>query len=201
MKLHILTITSRFNLLCDVWSSMCDFNEIIWHIGKSKDRLFDVELPIDDRIILYDIPVSDNDTSGKMNFLFNEVKKLSGYFCILDDDTLFSTEMYDVYKLYKNSNIGMVIGKQIDKNGITRLQPTLPVECAIDTGNVMCNVDILNHIKWPGKHWDSNYHVDFEFWNVVYKYYGIKRVDIVMNSISIYNALSNVKDSLDYIRV
>lgn len=200
MKLHILTIASRFHLLNEVWNSIKIHEDIVWHIGKSKNRILDVEMPIDNRIKIYNIPVEDTDTGGKMNYLFNIAKEFNGYFCILDDDTLFSDEMYFVFKKYVSSKVGMIIGKQIDKNGVTRLQPTLPVECAIDTGNVLCKNNVLNYVRWGDKHWDSNYHVDFDFWDRVYKFYGIKRVDIIMNPISIYNALSNIKDSLDYIR-
>ena len=93
----------------------------------------------------------------------------------------------------------MVIGDQVDKNGVLRLQGSLPYECAIDSSNVLCHSSVLVNEQW-GKHWDEHYHVDFDFWNRCFKHFGIKKTDIIASTVSIYNALNNKEDSLDYIR-
>lgn len=200
MPLHILTISSRFHLLSKIWETIKDFPDITWHIAKSVFREDIPPFTNDSRVVIYNISTEDSDTSFKMNYLLREIKDLGGYFCILDDDSEFVKEAYEVYKRYEGSKIGMIIGNQIDKWGRIRLQSSYPRQCCIDTGNVICHTSVLEKVEWPEYGWTNKIYVDFEFWDACFKYFGLKYTDLVSDVISVYNSLSDVKDSLDYVR-
>lgn len=201
MNLHICTISSRNDFLEIIYNSIPKNKDIIWHIAKSiATPVIDFNFIKDKRVKIHELTCDDTDTSFKMNYIFNIIAKseLNSYFCILDDDTIFHFNMYRVYLLYKNSKF-LIIGGQMDKNHKVRLQGSLPYECAIDSGNVLCHSSILETERW-GQHWDEKYHVDFEFWNSCFKHFTIKNTDVIHTTISIYNALNDKEDSLDYIR-
>jgi hypothetical protein len=135
-----------------------------------------------------------------MNSLFREIKDLGGYFCVLDDDSVFHANMYYTYEEYIDSKIGMVIGNQEDKEGRTRIHGSYPRACAIDSGNVLCHTSVLEYVEWSVNHWSKIKFVDFEFWDACFKHFGLKYTDVIQETISVYNKLSEVKDSLDYVR-
>lgn len=205
MNLHICTISSRDEYLQSIYNSLPKDNDIVWHICRGGDKFVGLtsSLYTDYRVKVYHIDCEDTDTATKMQYIFDRIiaTDSDSYFCILDDDTHFHIGMYLTYQEYKErEGKWMVIGSQQDKNGTRRLQGTLPYECAIDSGNVLCHSHCLVPEKWPTKHWDESYHIDFDFWNRCYKHFGLKRTDIIQQNISIYNAYSNKPDTLDYVR-
>lgn len=200
MRLNICTLSSRPQFLRQIYNSIPHETDIIWHIAKSS-RTPPLEDLQDERVKVYELDCEDTDTPFKMNSIFEKIVEqgTDSYFCILDDDTIFHEGMYKLYNLYKNKAF-MIIGRQVDKDMITRLYGTLPYECAIDSGNVLCHSSVLTVEKWGEKHWDEVYHADFDFWNRCFKHFGITRTDIVEDAISIYNLYSEKPDSLQYIR-
>jgi len=203
MNLHICTISCRNDFLEQIYKSIPKAQDIIWHIARAIGN--PVQLPDtmkeDTRIQVHTLTCEDIDTPFKMNYIFDQIKHtdLDSYFCILDDDTVFHPGMYNNYLQYIDKQF-MVIGQQMDKNYVRRLQGTLPYECAIDAGNVLCHSSVLEKEIWPGKHWDEQVHIDFEFWNNCFSHFGIKQTEIVTDVVSIYNYFSDKPDTLDYVR-
>jgi len=202
MNLHICTISCRNDFLDLIYHSIPKNDDIIWHIARSVNNpILNNIIKKDSRVIIHNLTCEDNDTSFKMSYIFDQIihADSDSYFCILDDDSIFHEGMYLLYTKYKNEKF-IVIGSQEDKKGNMRLQGTLPYECAIDSGNVLCHSSVLKKVKWPSKHWDDKIHVDFEFWNNCFKYFGLKNTDITNKVISVYNAFSDKKDTLNYLR-
>ena len=204
--LHICTISSRDTYLEEIYKTIPKNKDITWHIAIGTDTSYSLPILLkeDNRVKFYIADCLNTDTASKMNLLFKEIQKIKkhSYFCILDDDTIFAKRMYSLYREYFVSNKQyMIIGKQVDKKGITRLLATLPYECAIDSGNVLCHTSVLPFVKWANTGiWSNLSHEDFNFWNNCFQYFGIKRTDITQTAISIYNFFNPKKDTLDYIR-
>ena len=157
-----------------------------YEIISSKDD-YDF-LKKDNRIRLYNVDCEDTDTTSKRNAVFDNIK--DGYFCLLDDDTIFHENMYIKYlECVKNNFRGMLVGKQIGKNGMLRLIANKPVYGRIDTGNVLSHHSCLIDCKWPSKHIHGVNQKDFLFWDSVYEFYG-KKCTIWSQPISYYNKLS-----------
>lgn len=201
MILHICTISHRNEFLQDIYDSIPWYPDVVWHIARAHNNPVPDWLLSKEQIRVHDLTCEDIDTSFKMNYIFNNIVTTDpdSYFCLLDDDTNFCILMYELFKECRGRQF-MIIGKQMDKDWKVRLQPTLPYECAIDSGNVLCHSSVLQDVKWPTEHWDDEFHADFDFWNRCFQYFGIKRTDLVDRPISIYNFYSDKPDSLDYVR-
>ena len=187
--LHIITPIYRFNLLEQVYNSILMNDDITWHISKSNKREeLDYDfLKKDKRIKLYNIDCDDNEIYKKRNVVFDNIK--DGYFCLLDDDTIFHENMYIKYLECTEHNFrGMLVGEQLDFKGNRRLVASKPVFRRIDTGNVLSHHSCLSECEWPKKHIPNVNHKDFLFWESVYNYYGMKCA-IWNQPISIYNKL------------
>ena len=129
----------------------------------------------------------DNNTTIKRNTALNNIK--SGYFCFLDDDTLFHENMYIKYKECEENNfVGMLVGEQIDTDGELRLIASKPVYCHIDTGNVLCHTSCLKSVRWPTEVTQKYQARDFLFWDSVFNFYE-KKCAIWNQPISFYNKL------------
>ncbi len=204
MNLHICTISQRNDFLETIHRTSIPYGpDIKWHIARSVYNPVTYNFNGDSRVHIHELTCDDSDTPFKMNYIFDNIINTdsNSYFCILDDDTLFHSGMYEVYKQYRNIDKKfMVIGRQEDKNGITRLYGTLPVECAIDSGNVLCHSHVLVPERWSSQHWDDKLHADYEFWFRCYKHFRLQLTDITDKTISIYNKFSDKEDTLDYIR-
>ena len=190
MKLHIITPLYRFNLLEQVYNSIPMNDDIIWHISKSNKREeLDYDfLKKDKRFRLYNVDCDDTDTTSKRNAVFDNIK--DGYFCLLDDDTIFHENMYMKYLECMEHNFrGILFGEQINKDGKLRIIASKPVFNKIDTGNVISHHSCLIDCKWPSKHIRRVNQKDFLFWNSVYEFYG-KKCGIWNQPISYYNKLS-----------
>ena len=184
--LHIITPLYRFDLLPQVYESIPKEDDIIWHISVSTKR---EPIPYNfiyknDKIKLYYVDCLDNDTSKKRNEIFS--KLTDGYFCFLDDDTIFHENMYKLYLEKQNENfVGMVVGNQVNKHNKPRLNGKIPRLNGIDTGNVLCHTSCLEQVSWPRIEVKAR---DGVFWINVYEYYN-KNCSIKNEVISIYNKL------------
>jgi len=206
MKLHIITPLYRFNLLEQVYNSILVNDDIIWHISKSNKREeLDYDfLKKDNRVRLYNVDCADNEAFKKRQHVLEKID--SGYFCFLDDDTIFHENMYLKYRECSEQNFkGMLVGEQIDKNGKLRLIASKPVYGRIDTGNVLSHHGCLSKCKWPSTHIPKVNQKDFLFWDSVYNFYE-KKCAIWNQPISFYNKLqkqqndSKKKNILTYTR-
>ena len=165
-------------------------NDIIWHISKSKKRedLTNDFIKTDKRIRLYNVDCEDTDTTSKRNVVLETIN--DGYFCFLDDDTIFHENMYLKYReCLENRFIGMMVGEQTDWDGKLRLIASYPKYGRIDTGNVIAHHSCLTDCKWPKTHTPKVNQKDFLFWESVYNYYG-KKCAIWNKPISYYNQIS-----------
>lgn len=185
MSLHIITPLFRYNLINKVSESIPKKEDIIWHIAKTSRRE-KINIETSDNIKIYEIDCDDSNIIKKRNTIFENIN--DGYFHLLDDDTIFLEEMYNVYKTYSEQNfIGMVIGKQKRKNGLIRLIERLPLNCHIDTGNVLCHSSILKSVKWKDDLTVKPHNRDFIFWRDCHNTF--KNTILVPNVISVYNFL------------
>lgn len=165
-------------------------DDITWHISKSnlrEDLTYDF-IKSDKRIKVYNCDCEDYDTTRKRNTALSKI--INGYFCFLDDDTVFHENMYIKYlECVENNFKGMLIGEQLDYDNILRLIASKPVHDRIDTGNVLSHYSCLTECIWPSTHTEGVNHKDFLFWNSVYEFYG-KKCAIWNQPISYYNKLN-----------
>lgn len=198
MKLHIITILYRFENLEQIYNSILMDEDIVWHISKSSKRedLDNDFIKQDKRIKFYNVDCEDNDTTSKRNVILETIK--DGYFCFLDDDTLFHENMYLKYReCVENRFVGMLIGEQLDWDGKLRLIASYPQYMRIDTGNVISHHSCLKTCRWPDTHIPKVNQKDSLFWESVYEYYG-KKCAIWNGPISYYNQIS--KKRIKYIK-
>ena len=88
-------------------------DDITWHISKSIYREELNFIKNDNRIKIYNINCEDFEIGKKRDYALKNIK--NGYFCFLDDDTIFHENMYMKYKECEEENfIGMLVGQQID---------------------------------------------------------------------------------------
>lgn len=190
MKLHIITILYRFENLEQIYNSILMDDDIVWHISKSSKRedLTNDFIKQDKRIKFYNVDCEDSDTTSKRNAVLETIK--DGYFCFLDDDTLFHENMYLKYReCVENRFVGMLVGEQLDWDGELRLIAHFPKYCRIDTGNVLAHHSCLETCRWPDTHIPKVNQKDSIFWESVYEYYG-KKCAIWNRPISYYNQIS-----------
>jgi len=192
--LHIVTPLYRFENLEEIYNSIYMDLDIRWHISMSthREKLEYDFIKNDRRIILYELDCLDTDATPKRNIALKNIK--DGYFCFLDDDTVFHENMYFKYKeCVEHGFKGMLIGEQTDNDGELRLVASKPVFRRIDTGNVLAHHSCLNECEWPKDFIDGINQKDFLFWDSVYNYYG-KKCAIWNQPISYYNKLSKPND-------
>jgi hypothetical protein len=188
--LHIITPLYRFENLELIYNSIFMDDDITWHISKSNKRedLINDFIKNDKRIKVYNVDCYDDETYKKRQVVLENIK--TGYFCFLDDDTLFHENMYYKYRECKEQNfIGMLVGQQIDIDGGLRIIASYPVYCHIDVGNVLSHTNSLTKCKWPSSHTPNVSQKDFLFWDSVYTFYG-KKCAIWNQPISYYNKLN-----------
>ena len=195
--LHIITPLYRFELIDKVYSTIPNYSDIKWHISISKRR----ELPKnsffskDDRVVIYYLDCEDNDMVTKRNKIFENIK--DGYFYLLDDDTKFLEEVYNVYKKYNKINFqGMIIGKQYlpilmkKLNGKAWRPSSNPNYNKIDTGEAIAHHSVLRHVKWE---WSIEFGRDNLFWTNCYLYFKDEHTLLINNYISYYNYFNKNK--------
>lgn len=187
--LHIITPLYRYENLEKLYYSILNNDDIIWHISHSNKRpLPELNFLNSSNIKIYVVDCNDNEIFKKRNEVFKNIK--DGYFCFLDDDTIFHENMYIKYlECVDNRFIGMLVGQQLDNKEKLRLVASKPVFRRIDTGNVLCHYKCLEECEWPSDHIEGKNAKDFLFWESVYNYYG-KKCAIWNQPISFYNKLS-----------
>lgn len=184
--LHIQTILYRYENLDKVYESLPKEKDIKWHVSKITSRKTpDSCIWEDERVILYDIPCSDNDFVTKRNTSFANMKE--GWFCLLDDDNTFHPNMYEVYKKYKDTDFkGMIIGQQNGSNNNFRLEARYPSPGLIDSGNVLCHTNVLKLAKWRNGTGGPR---DYIFWEYCFRLFRVKNTILLKEVISNYNTL------------
>lgn len=190
MRLHIITALYRFENLEKIYNSIYMDDDIVWHISKSSKRedLTNDFIKTDKRVKVYNVDCEDSDTTSKRNVVLETIK--DGYFCFLDDDTIFHENMYIKYReCIENRFVGMLVGEQTDWDGELRLIAHYPKYCRIDTGNVLAHHSCLTECRWPKTHEPGVNQKDFLFWDSVYNFYG-KKCAIWNQPISYYNQIS-----------
>ena len=194
--LHIITIAYRFENLDKIYNSIFMDDDIKWHIVKSNKReeITHSFIKEDKRIILYNVECEDSDTTKKRNTALEKIK--DGYFCFIDDDTLFHENMYYKYKESQENNFkGMLVGEQVEWDGVKRLEAVRPTFRMIDTGNVLCHSSCLSTCRWPESFTKGINQKDFLFWDSVFKFYGNK-CGLTKTPISYYNIISKDKKDI-----
>jgi hypothetical protein len=165
-------------------------DDITWHISKSNRRedLNNDFINDDKRIKIYNVDCEDTEVYKKRIEVLSKIN--SGYFCFLDDDTLFHENMYIKYKECEEQNfIGMLVGEQLNPANELRLIASPPRFKFIDTGNVLAHTNCLETCRWPETYIKGVNQKDFLFWDSVYNYYN-KQCAIWNSPISYYNKLS-----------
>jgi len=181
--LHIITRAYRFETLQNIYNSLPKVKDIHWHICKSnqrEDMNYDfLKKPF---ISVYNINCLDTDRTAKTNYCFDQIK--DGYFCLVDDDTIFHEHMYRVYEMCAERNfVGMIIGEQLNNDGTVRLRAQPPVQGGIDTGQCLAHSCVLREVKWPSTRTLLR---DFIFWSKTYNYFN-KNCICMNRPISWYN--------------
>jgi len=188
-NLHIITPLYRYENLESIYYSLLNNDDIVWHISHSSKReLPNLSFLKNKNIKIYSVDCEDNEIFKKRNEVFKHIK--NGYFCFLDDDTIFHENMYIKYlECVDHRFMGMLVGEQLNSENSLRLVASNPRFQKIDTGNVLCHYKCLEECEWPSQHTDGVNAKDFLFWESVYNYYG-KKCAIWNRPISFYNKLS-----------
>ena len=166
--------------------------DIRWHICYSSEK----ELPNlnflneDKRIILYKVDCLDTEAFAKRNAALEKIS--DGYFCFLDDDTIFHENMYIKYKeCQDNGFTGMLIGQQLDSKNKLRLLANQPIHRGIDTGNVLCHHSAIKNLRYPSHHDTGKNDKDYLFWKSIFEFFG-KKCRYADIPISYYNMISKI---------
>jgi hypothetical protein len=194
--LHIVTPLYRPENLEQIYESIPKNDDIMWHISKSNktNKLEYSFLEDNDNIKIYEVDCDDKERWTKRNFVFENLNE--GYFCCLDDDTIFNIGMYKEYLKISEENFkGIIVGQQITKSGDLRLKQSIPRSSMIDTGNVFSHVECLKTVKWPKYEDYKNLSLDYYFWLNVYKFFN-KQIILIPTFISNYNFLNPKEDQL-----
>lgn len=189
--LHIVTALYRPENLLEIYKSIPSHEDIVWHIAKSDktEKIKVQEILLDKRIQIYEVDCLDSEIYLKKRKILGNIK--DGYFCFLDDDTIFHENMYLEYSKVKNENFeGLIIGRQMDKFNRIKLTPSVPKSGKIDMNNVISNSSCLPHVEWPNPQDIKTSNIDYFFWLMVWEFFRYK-VKLINKTISIYNKLNN----------
>lgn len=189
-NLHIITLLYRFENFDKIKNTIPKKNDITWHLVISHKRELPVFLKynIDDFINIHIVECDDNDFVSKRNFVFDKIK--NGYFFLLDDDTIFVNECYEVYRKYSGLNFkGLIIGYR--KDFFSMAKPFKPYSNPkynnLDTGNGISHHSVLRFVKWE---WVEKYSRDNYFWAQCANHYGEENIITVESIICFYNYLN-----------
>ncbi|MHA8098912.1 hypothetical protein VR479_06415 [Aquirufa aurantiipilula] len=192
--LHIITPLYRFEYLDAIYASIPPYEDITWHLSVSNRRNLPVNKFIldDKRVKIHYLDCEDNDLVKKRNAVFKSIN--SGYFYLLDDDTIFLDEVYNLYSKYSIIHFkGLILGRQYRPFYDARpLRPfDNPLFNNIDTGMAIAHCSVLKVVSWE---WcDLKYSRDCYFWAKCYEYFGKKLTVNSQKYISIYNKLNPQK--------
>jgi len=195
--LHIVTLLYRFELLSKVYASIPKHDDIRWHLSIAKKRGIPKERFIleDNRIVLHIVDCKDDDFVTKRNYVFSKIK--DGYFYMLDDDTYFFNEVYELYKEYEKRNFrGLIIGNEkiriYDRESLLVAKPLSddPGKINIGTGMAISSSDALEHVRWAWGNLDRGIGRDYIFWSKCFAYFGPENVVYSNKIISFHNFFS-----------
>lgn len=186
---HIITIQSRIKFLEEIYRTIPQNDDIMWHIAKSRHTApLKGNFCTDKRVKIYEVDCLDSDPVGKINHVFDHISE--GFFFVLDDDTIFLESAYKVYKKYCVGTFkGMVVGQQKYANNAFLFRNRCKISAdpgvsAVDTGMVICHHSILEHLRWKT---EKYYGDDQRFWSACYAHFGQAKVIRAKEVISYYN--------------
>ena len=192
MKLNIVTVLFRKNLLEKQMESIPKKKDINWIICKTKDWGEIPKSVIENKNIYLTIISEVDCEENRENFVTKINQGLSlvedGFFCILDDDNIIHPNMYEIYNNEKY-NYEMIVGKQIRKNGKIYLDPNYPRQDFVDMGNVICTTRILNNVKYFNKIDKNHTSYDGQFWSLCFSNLDKERVTLIKEPMFYYNGL------------
>jgi hypothetical protein len=190
--LHIITPLFRYQYLGKIYDTIPQANDITWHLIKSAHR---EEIPNianwnKCNVVVHTVPCSDNDIISKRNAVFETL--IDGYFYLLDDDTVFLHELYEVYKQYAALQfVGMIIGAQRYGPWFFSNQPNFPTANLannyINTGMVVAHCSVLQHVKYASI---KGIPIDSYFWGRCYLYFGDSATILLKTKIAYFNYFS-----------
>ncbi|MFL0162744.1 hypothetical protein [Aquirufa salirivi] len=195
--LHIITPLYRFEYLDAIYASIPAYVDITWHLSLSNRRNLPENQFIsnDKRVKIHYLDCEDDDLVMKRNGVFKSIR--SGYFYLLDDDTIFLEEVYHLYKKYSLIQFqGLILGRQYRPfYDASPLRPYgNPLFNNIDTGMAIAHCSVLKAVSWE---WcESKYSRDCYFWSKCYEYFGEKLTINSKQYISIYNKLNPTRPLL-----
>lgn len=185
--LNLVTVSFNYTYLQELYNSIPRNSDIEWWVVTNSERLGVPRFL--QHINHLKFPLNENIENGpaRINALFEliKVKDPNGHFQIIDEDTLYHPNSYNIYKEY-NYFEGMIIGQQDYYNNTMRLIAHKPESGYIDTGMCICHNSALNHIKWPN--YGLSLSPDAVFFESIYKIFGKERTKILDKvPISYYN--------------
>jgi len=161
--------------------------ECTWWISVSDENTRNISgfyLPQNTKLIR-----TRNDWYSRVSSVFSHLENIEGYFCFVDNDTLFHEGMKNAYNTVKKN---MLIGKQAYCNEKIRLNQNIPICGHIDMGNVLCNNNVLKSVQYEYKEGIS----DYILWNKCFNYLG-GDIELSDKVISYYNYQRNQIDEQD----
>lgn len=185
-NLHIITPLYRYENFQIIYDSIKQYQNVIWHLGISKKRPF-INVVDEHKIKIHEIDCEDYEAWLKRSEVLKKIN--DGYFCFLDDDTIFHEGMYNKFVELSSKNfIGLAIGTQLRNSGSIRLKPSIPIWCKIDAGNALAHSVCLKSVSWPNKKGELTNPNDFVFWKNVYDFFKEQCI-LTEEVVSVYNKL------------
>lgn len=186
--LNIITIAYRHDFLKPLYDSIPKNHDVKWWICTTMGRKVDI---VDKQVTVINLDISDDISTWdiRLNTILDLITE--GYVQVVDEDTLYHYNAYNLYKKALELNIDTVIGDQFWYNGKIRLLAQKPLATYIDTGSVITKIHTIrdNEILWKS----SIQHPDYHFWQKVWDVSNTRL--IVPEPISYYNAqLKQEKD-------
>jgi len=186
--LNLITVGFNHTYLKELHKSILKKDDIVWYvITNNENTNYPDFLSRTPNIHWLNCsePTDFSNFNNRINRLFELVyeEDPQGHFQIIDEDTLYLPNSYEIYRRYKDYR-GLIIGNQLYYNDTLRLKSCIPREAFIDSGNCLCSTEVLKYIRWGSM---DNPSPDFKFWDKCYKYFNNKAI-ILDESISYYNA-------------
>lgn len=183
-NLYILTSLFRFENVDKIAQSIPYEENITWVISKSSQREnIKITHP---RAKVIELDIEDNAENAIHKYEAMRKAIGPGFFMVLDDDNVFTKEMYGAFLSYRYE-YNMIIGQMLRYDGSVYLNAHIP-ECGkIDAGNVLCrsSAGLANDFH-NLKQYDCP---DGMFWKRCYDYFKGQKILLLNEPIAKYNAL------------
>lgn len=184
--LNIVTVSFNYEYLEGLYSSIPKIPGVNWYVVTNSKR----EIPIflhEDCNVPLDLDEDVKNGPARINKVFELIKGYdpNGHFQIVDEDTEFHPNAYNIWKENRHFE-GLIVGQQDYYNNLLRLKAHIPCSGYIDTGMCICHNSALNHVKWP--EYGLSLSPDAVFFEEVYRFFGKERTKVLENEvISYYN--------------